>query len=146
MKTAAHMLPDARIATPQLIQAMLTAADHVSDLIFSPGRAPQIESKGELIEVKFKGLETLSPRQTMEIAEDLLNTNAGMAETLKREGSVDISYALPGVARFRVNIFRQRASFAIVMRVIPMTIPSFQDLGLPEACARSCRCAWASSS
>ena len=127
------MQPDARIATPQLIQAMLTAADHVSDLIFSPGRAPQIESKGELIEVKFQGLETLSPRQTMEIAEDLLNTNAGMAETLKRDGSVDISYALPGVARFRVNIFRQRASFAIVMRVIPMKIPTFQDLGLPEA-------------
>jgi twitching motility protein PilT len=131
--TAAHMQPDVRIATPQLIQAMLTASDHVSDLIFSPGRAPQVESKGELIEVKFKGLETLSPRQTMEIAEDLLGTNAGMAETLKRDGSVDISYALPGVARFRVNIFRQRASFAVVMRVIPMRIPSFQDLGLPEA-------------
>ena len=61
MKTAAHMQPDARIATPQLIQAMLAAADHVSDLIFSPGRAPQIESKGELIEVKFKGLETADP-------------------------------------------------------------------------------------
>ncbi|HKW02584.1 MAG TPA: PilT/PilU family type 4a pilus ATPase [Vicinamibacterales bacterium] len=132
MKTAAHVQPEARIATPQLIEAMLNAADHVSDLIFSPGRAPQIESKGELIEVKFKGLDTLSPRQTMEIAEDLLNTNAGMAETLKRDGSVDISYALPGVARFRVNIFRQRASFAVVMRVIPMKIPSFQDLGLPE--------------
>ena len=52
MKTSAHMQPDARIATPQLIQAMLAAADHVSDLIFSPGRAPQIESKGELIEVQ----------------------------------------------------------------------------------------------
>jgi len=112
---------------------MLRAGEKISDLIFSPGRAPQIESKGELIEVKFQGLETLTPRQTMEIAEDLLGTNAGMAETLKRDGSVDISYALSGVARFRVNIFRQRASFAIVMRVIPMTIPSFQDLGLPEA-------------
>ncbi len=133
MNTPAHMQPDARVATPQLISTMLTAADHVSDLIFSPGRAPQIESKGELIELKFKGLETLTPRQTMEIAEDLLNTNAGMAETLKRDGSVDISYSLPGVARFRVNIFRQRQSFAIVMRVIPMTIPSFAELGLPEA-------------
>ena len=112
---------------------MLTAADHVSDLIFSPGRAPQVETKGELIEVKFQGLETLTPRQTMEIAEDLLGTNAGMAETLKRDGSVDISYALPGVARFRVNIFRQRASFAVVMRVIPMRIPSFEELTLPEA-------------
>jgi len=133
MQSASHVQPDARIATPQLIQAMLTASDHVSDLIFSPGRAPQIESKGELIEVKFQGLETLTPRQTMEIAEDLLGTNAGMAETLKRDGSVDISYALAGVARFRVNIFRQRASFAVVMRVIPMRIPSFEELTLPEA-------------
>ena len=133
MKTFTHIQPDARVATPQLIASMLTASDHVSDLIFSPGRAPQIEAKGELVELKFQGLETLTPRQTMEIAEDLLGTNAGMAEQLKRDGSVDISYALSGVARFRVNIFRQRASFAIVMRVIPMKIPTFQELGLPQA-------------
>lgn len=128
----AHMQSDARVATPQLITSMLGASDHVSDLIFSPGRAPQIESKGELIELKFHGLEALTPRQTMEIAEDLLGTNMAMAEQLKRDGSADISYALPDVGRFRVNIFRQRSSFAIVMRVIPMRIPSFQDLGLPE--------------
>jgi twitching motility protein PilT len=133
MKTAVYTQPDARVATPQLVAAMLTSADHVSDLIFSPGRAPQIESNGELIELKFQGLEKLTPRQTMEIAEDLLNTNAGMAEQLKRDGSVDISYQLPDVARFRVNIFRQRQSFAVVMRVIPMKIPSFQELRLPEA-------------
>ncbi len=130
---SAYTQPDARVATPQLVAAMLTSADHVSDLIFSPGRAPQIESNGELIELKFQGLDKLTPRQTMEIAEDLLGTNAGMAEQLKRDGSVDISYQLPEVARFRVNIFRQRQSFAVVMRVIPMKIPSFQELRLPEA-------------
>jgi twitching motility protein PilT len=121
-----------RVPTAQLIAAMLTASDHVSDLIFSPGRAPQIETKGELVELRFRGVDTLTPRQTMEIAEDLIGTNTVATEQLTRDGSADLSYALPGVARFRVNIFRQRSSFAIVMRVIPMTIPTFHELGLPD--------------
>src|SRR5262245_52733958 len=104
---------------------MLQGRDHVSDLIFSPGRPPQVEVKGELIELKFRGFEQLSMRHTVEIAEDLIGTNAVAAEQMKRDGSADLSYALPGIARFRVNIFRQRASYAIVMRVIPMGIPSF---------------------
>ena len=48
------------IQTAQLITAMLKSGSHVSDLIFSPGRAPQIEVSGELVELKFKGLECLS--------------------------------------------------------------------------------------
>jgi twitching motility protein PilT len=55
------------------------------------------------------------------------------AEQMRRDGSADLSYALPGVARFRVNVFRQRASYAVVMRVIPVTIPTFDELGLPPA-------------
>jgi twitching motility protein PilT len=110
---------------------MLEGRAHVSDLIFSPGRAPQIETKGELVELKFQGLERLTERQTIEIAEDLIGGNTVAAEQMRRDGSADLSYALPGVARFRVNIFRQRAAYAVVMRVIPMTIPSFDDLGLP---------------
>jgi twitching motility protein PilT len=120
-----------RVPTAQLIAGMLTAADHVSDLIFSPGRAPQIESKGELIEVKFRGFETLTPQHTMEIAGDLVSANPVAVEQLKRDGSADVSYSLPGVARFRVNVFRQRSSFAIVMRVIPVAIPTFEQLALP---------------
>jgi twitching motility protein PilT len=121
----------ARVPTAQLIAGMLTSSDHVSDLIFSPGRAPQIESKGELIELPFRGFETLTPQHTMEIAEDLVSSNQTAVEQLKRDGSADVSYALPGVARFRVNVFRQRSTFAIVMRVIPVTIPTFDQLGLP---------------
>jgi len=51
---------------------------------------------------------------------------------LREQGYCDISYALPGVARFRVNVFIQRGSCAIVMRVIPTGIPDFKALGLPE--------------
>ena len=51
---------------------------------------------------------------------------------LREQGYCDVSYALPGVARFRVNIFIQRGSCAVVMRVIPTTVPDFASLGLPE--------------
>jgi twitching motility protein PilT len=127
--------PGTRVPTAQLIAGMLTGADHVSDLIFSPGRAPQIESKGELIELRFRDYEVLTTQHTMQIAEDLVGGNQVAVEQLKRDGSADVSYALPGVARFRVNVFKQRASFAIVMRVIPVAIPSFDQLGLPPALA-----------
>jgi len=50
---------------------------------------------------------------------------------LEKEGAADLSYSLPGVARFRVNVFRQRGTYAIVMRVIPQTIPDFAALNLP---------------
>jgi twitching motility protein PilT len=121
----------ARVPTQQLIRAMLQGRDHVSDLIFSPGRAPQIESKGDLMELPFQGLERLTPQQTYEIAEDLIGQNAVAAQQIKQDGSADLSYAVPGLARFRVNIFRQKGSYAIVMRVIPTRIPSMTDLGLP---------------
>ncbi len=133
MTTSTDDLTSVRIATPQLIAAMLQGRGHVSDLIFSPGRAPQVETKGELIEIPFQGIETLTPKQTIEIAEDLIGSNPIAAQQLKSNGSADLSYALPGVARFRVNVFRQRASCAIVMRVIPSRIPSFDELGLPLA-------------
>ena len=124
--------PDSvRVPTRALIASMLEGRGHVSDLIFSPGRAPQIETKGELVELPFEGLERLTPRQTIEIAEDLIGPNPVAAEQMRRDGSADLSYELADIARFRVNVFRQRGAYAIVMRVIPMSIPSFDDLGLP---------------
>jgi len=110
---------------------MLKARGHVSDLIFSPGRAPQIEVSGQLVELKFKGLEHLTPQDTQLLARDLLNNNEHASGKLEREGSADLSYGIAGVGRFRVNIFRQRGSIAIVMRVIPDAIPGFEELHLP---------------
>ena len=111
---------------------MLKSNGHVSDLIFSPGRAPQIEVSGELVELKFKGLESLSPDDTRFIAYDIIGKNDHPIRKLEQDGSADLSYGLPGIARFRVNIFRQRGTYAIVMRVIPMVIPGFQQLNLPS--------------
>ena len=127
---------NANVPTAQLIAAMLQQRDKVSDLIFSPGRPPQVESKGELVALPFRGLEVLSTAQTQQIAEDLIGTHAIAAAQLRDTGAADLSYAIPGLARFRVNCFRQRGTYAVVMRLIPVTIPSFQDLGLPEVLAK----------
>jgi twitching motility protein PilT len=123
--------PQRVIHTAQLIAAMLKSNTHVSDLIFSPGRAPQIEVSGELVELKYKGLENLSAADTKSIAYDIMGENEHPLRKLDQDGSADLSYGLPGVGRFRVNIFRQRGSCAIVMRVIPDKIPNFEDLSLP---------------
>jgi twitching motility protein PilT len=124
--------PPRKFDTAQLITAMLKAHAHVSDLIFSPGRAPQIEVSGQLVELKFKGLESLTPQDTYNIARDLMGKNEHPIRKLEQEGSADLSYGIGGVGRFRVNIFRQRGSCAVVMRVIPDRIPSFEELQLPQ--------------
>jgi twitching motility protein PilT len=128
-------MTESRVPTAQLIASMLHGRDGVSDLIFSPGRAPQVEIRGELMELRFQGFETLSPAQTVQIAQDLIAGSTVAGEQLTRDGSADLSYSLSGIARFRVNIFKQRSSYAIVMRVIAMRVPTFQELGLPPQLA-----------
>src|ERR1700704_4237712 len=132
METPTQTAPAQRVIhTAQLITAMLKSNTHVSDLIFSPGRAPQIEVSGQLVELKYKGLECLSAADTKSIAYDIMGENEHPLRKLDQDGSADLSYGLPGVGRFRVNIFRQRGSCAIVMRVIPDKIPGFDKLKLP---------------
>jgi twitching motility protein PilT len=120
------------IATAQLVTAMVKSHAHVSDLIFSPGRAPQVEVSGQLIELKFNGLESLTPQDTDFLAHDIMGKNETPARKLEQEGSADLSYGITGVSRFRVNIFKQRGTCAVVMRVIPDKIPGFAELNLPE--------------
>jgi twitching motility protein PilT len=121
------------IHTAPLVTAMLKASAHVSDLIFSPGRAPQIEVSGHLVELKYKGLESLTHQDTAFLANDIIGKNESAAYKLEKDGSTDLSYSVSGVARFRVNIFKQRGTCAIVMRVIPNVIPGFKELNLPAA-------------
>ncbi len=119
------------IATHTLLTAMLRATDHVSDLIFSPGRPPQVEVYGQLIQVQASGLRSLTADDTRRIASDLIGNNKQALTVLREQGSCDISFGLPGLARFRVNVFIQRGSCAVVMRVIPTVIPQYSSLGLP---------------
>lgn len=120
------------VPTHALLAAMLRATDQVSDLIFSPGRPPQVEVYGQLVAVQAPGLQVLNADDTRRIASDLIGNNKQAITTLREQGSCDISFGLPGLARFRVNVFIQRGSCAVVMRVIPTAIPDFAALGLPR--------------
>src|SRR5438477_388656 len=122
-----------RVATPALLGAMLRAADKISDLIFSPGRPPQVQVYGQMISVQVPGLTALSADDTRHIAADLIGDNKQAITALREHGACDISFGLPGLARFRVNIFIQRGSCAVVMRVIPTDIPDFASLRLPQS-------------
>jgi len=123
--------PQNPVATPAIISAMLKSAQHVSDLIFSPGRLPQVESNGQLVGVQIPTVNVLRAEDTARIAADLIGGNKFAVDKLRQDGSCDLCYSLPKLSRFRVNIFTQRGSCAIVMRVIPTRVPTFEDLKLP---------------
>ncbi len=114
-----------------LLNAMLDTAPEISDLNLSVGRPPQVEIDGSLHPVPYAGLQKLMPYHTEIVALRLLQGKRDLAEKLLRTGSVDLSYSLAKRTRFRVNVFSQRGSYSVVLRVIPNKIPTVADLGLP---------------
>jgi twitching motility protein PilT len=116
----------------KVLQQMLGVSDKVSDLIFSPGRPPQVELLSKLQGVPIAGLEKLTPAQTYAIAKLIIGNHETSHESLEKYGSADLSFGVPGLSRFRVNIFKQRGTYAIVMRVIPPRTPRFEDFDLPN--------------
>lgn len=143
METAATIAPTPIVSvfkskpmpTPALLLAMLGVSSKVSDLILSPGSFPVVELSGKLVPVKLSGMARLTPDDTLRIAYELIDGNKQATDALQTLGSCDISYRVPGHCRFRVNIFQQRGSHAIVMRVIPQVIPTLADLNLPPQLA-----------
>src|SRR5215216_5098423 len=136
--------PPSAAGAPQLnflnvLQRMLAVSDKVSDLIFSPGRAPQVELLGELQPVEVPGLEKLLPTHTAALAKIIIGNHLTAGENLEKFGSADLSFSAAGFARFRVNIFMQRGTHAIVMRVIPNRPPQWSDYNLPEVLKEICR-------
>jgi twitching motility protein PilT len=123
------------MATHALLASILRANNQVSDLIFSPGRMPQVEVNGQLIGVQGAGLRPFSADDTRRLASDLIGENKQAIAILREQGFCDVSYGLTGAARFRVNVFIQRGSCAVVMRVIATSIPVLSSLGLPRSLA-----------
>ena len=119
------------IPTPALLLTMLKASAKVSDLIMSPGSYPVVEQSGKLVPIKIAGMAPLTAEDTRRIGYELIGGNKQAIEALEQQGSCDVSYRVPGHSRFRVNIFQQRGTHAIVMRVIPPVIPTFDQLHLP---------------
>ena len=100
-----------------------------SDAHLKVGKAPGVRISGE---IQPQGTEPLRPEHTEAIARALLD--ADQWATFEADGDLDCSYSIPGTARFRVNVMRQRGSISLVLRYIPQQIPTFEQLGLPEIC------------
>lgn len=115
-----------------ILETMLRSSDRVSDLNFSVGRPPQVEVDGQLAPITFPGLPQLTPFQTEIIALHMLRGDRDLTRTLMTTGSVDLSYSIPQKTRFRVNIFSQRGTYAIVLRVIPVGVPTLDELGVAD--------------
>ena len=111
---------------------MVGQAEGVSDLLFVVGRLPQIEVYGKLKGVEIEGFTpALTPQHVEAIALKLMAGNERLASDLKNFGSCDTSYAVPNLARFRVNIFKNNGNHAIVMRKLSTQIPTLEGLKLP---------------
>jgi len=122
-----------------ILEAMLKMSERVSDLNFSVGRQPQVEVDGQLVPVNFPGLPRLTPYQTEMIAMHMLRGDRELTRTLVQNGSVDLSYSIPQKTRFRVNVFSQRGTYAIVLRVIPEGVPTLDALKLPKELHNICK-------
>jgi len=99
-----------------------------SDIHFRPGDPPIYRVNGVLRPLR---TEKLAPEHTREVALHLIHD----PEIKNRVDAIqehDSSYGLVGVARFRVNIYRQRGTLAIILRIIPANVPTIEGLGLPE--------------
>ena len=117
----------------RILEFMLSYKEQVSDLNFSVGRSPQIEVNGSLVPVPIRGMEKVSAFQTELMALAMIGRDKEIMRRLVQTGSTDLSYSIPGITRFRVNIFAQRGTYAIAMRVIPYGVPTIDQLGLPKA-------------
>ena len=102
-----------------------------SDLHIKAGDVFRARIHGALVPLT---KQRLSPEQTRAIALQLIPRERDRAN-IDELNDYDCSWGIPGVGRFRVNILRQRGSFMIVMRVIPIEIPTFEELGLPPVLA-----------
>jgi twitching motility protein PilT len=125
------------VSTVSLISRMLMTSKHVNDLFLSPGCQPYVKIDGELVPVQVPGIEILSAEDTARFAGDLIGSNRFAVQKLKEDGSCDVSFSAPKLARLRVNVFTQRGTCAIVMRVIPTVIPDLVSLNLPSELAKT---------
>jgi twitching motility protein PilT len=116
-----------------ILTRMLDSHTNVSDLNLTVGKPLQVESAGQLVTVDIKPtIKELTPYQTELFAMNLINRDRRLTEMLISHGSCDLSYSLPGKARFRVNVFSQQGKYSVVLRKLESKIPTIREMGLPE--------------
>jgi twitching motility protein PilT len=116
----------------RLLTAMIQSAEGISDLLFVAGKPPQVEVHGALESFAFEWPESVLTAERVEcLAGAIINNNSKLLRDLAEHGSCDCSYALENLCRFRVNIYRQNGSYAMVLRRLQSEVPSLESLDLP---------------
>ena len=101
---------------------------NASDVHLTPGFPPAVRVRGEIRPME--GYEPLSSQETREVVYSLLNDH--QRKQFENNLQFDLAYAVPGVARFRINVFFQRGSISAAFRLIPSEIKGLESLGLPQ--------------
>src|SRR6187455_1669595 len=110
--------------------AVLTKMAEVkaSDVHLTPGFPPAMRDKGKI--VPMEGFPILSGQETREVVFGILNDD--QRKRFENNQQLDFAYAIPGVARFRVNCFFQRGAVSAAFRLVPQDIPALDSLGVPQ--------------
>ena len=114
----------------RLLTTMLQRGGNISDLLFVAGKPPQAEVDGSL-EPRDVNDGELTSERIEGLARTIINHNSKLLRDLAEHGSCDCSYALGNACRFRVNIYRQNGSYAMVLRRLESQVPTLDSLGLP---------------
>jgi twitching motility protein PilT len=114
------------------VDALLKFASeqNVSDVFFKEGAPPVLRMNGTIRKLDFP---PLTPEDVEDVAQHIMPPKRWQ-EFLEHPDH-DCAYVIPGIARFRVNVYRQRGSVAMCLRIVQLKIRTFQDLGLPEVIA-----------
>jgi len=117
-----------------ILTKMLDSQKNVSDLNITVGKPFQVETSGVLMATEFDPhFEKLTPFQTEVFALNLINNDRRLTDILIDQGSCDLSYELPGKARFRVNVFSQKGNYSVALRKLESKIPTCKEMNLPDA-------------
>jgi twitching motility protein PilT len=113
-----------------LLEEMVTLG--ASDLHIVAGECPKLRIDGEITSARTGGV--LGPKDTLQLAYSVLTEN--QKKRFEQDDELDFSFGIQSLARFRGNCFRQRGCVSMVIRQIPFSIKTFQDLGLPASIAK----------
>ena len=120
----------------ELDEILQEAVDrHASDIHITAGRPVIFRIDGDLRPLDG---DKLTPEQIEELVVPLFADNDRLVETMEKTGEIDFAHSLYGRGRFRVNVFKQRGTLAMVMRLLPFKIPAPRELGLPASVQELC--------
>ncbi|HSS03663.1 MAG TPA: ATPase, T2SS/T4P/T4SS family, partial [Solirubrobacterales bacterium] len=105
-----------------------------SDVHITPGVPPAMRDKGKI--VPMEGFQVLTGQETREVVYSILNDD--QRKRFENAKQLDFAYAIPNVARFRVNCFFQRGSVSAAFRLVPQDIPALDSLGVPQVLRELC--------